>query len=59
MSEIIVIDTNIIVAALISNNQKILREIFNPKLKFISPKFVIVELFKHSAKIQKATKLSI
>lgn len=58
MSEIIIIDTNIIVSALISNNQKILREIFNPNLKFVSPKFVIVELFKHSAKIQKATKLS-
>jgi predicted nucleic acid-binding protein len=58
MSEIIVIDTNIIVSALISNNQKILRKIFDINFQFVSPKFVIVELFKHSPKIQTATKLS-
>jgi predicted nucleic acid-binding protein len=27
-------------------------------LQFVSPKFIIVELFKHAPKIQKATKLS-
>jgi predicted nucleic acid-binding protein len=58
MSEIIVIDANIVVSALISNNPQILREIFNSNLSIVSPKFVIVELFKHSARIQKVTKLS-
>jgi predicted nucleic acid-binding protein len=58
MSEIIVIDPNIVVSALISNNPQILREIFNSNLSIVSPKFVIVELFKHSARIQKVTKLS-
>ena len=58
MVEIIVIDTNIIISALISNSQRILQIIFNPNYLFVSPKFVIVELFKHSEKIQKASKLS-
>lgn len=58
MNEIIVIDTNIIVSALISKNQKILQDIFNPQMTLVSPKFVIVELFKHSPKIQQATKLT-
>jgi predicted nucleic acid-binding protein len=58
MIETIVIDTNIIVSALISNNQTVLRAIFDSNVLLVSPKFVIVELFKHSARIQKATKLS-
>ena len=58
MIETIVIDTNIIVSALISKNQSVLREIFNTTILLVSPKFVIVELFKHSPKIQKVTKLS-
>lgn len=58
MIEIIVIDTNIIISALISNSQKILQVIFSANYLFVSPKFVIVELFKHSFKIQKASKLT-
>lgn len=58
MIETIVIDTNIIVSALISNNQSTLRAIFDSNVLLVSPKFVIVELFKHSERIQKATKLS-
>ena len=58
MIEKVVIDTNIIVLLLISNNQKIIRALFNSAVIFASPRFVIVELFKHSPKIQKAGKLT-
>lgn len=58
MVEVIVIDTNIIISALISNSQRILQVIFNSNYIFVSPKFVIIELFKHSRKIQKASKLT-
>jgi predicted nucleic acid-binding protein len=58
MNEIIVIDTNIIISALISGSRKVRYLLVKGDLQFISPKFVMVELFKHAPKIQKATKLS-
>ncbi|MGI9056408.1 MAG: PIN domain-containing protein [Pyrinomonadaceae bacterium] len=58
MNEIIVIDTNIIISALISDSRQIRRTLARKDLQFISPKFIIVEIFKHAPKIQKTTKLS-
>lgn len=58
MIEIIVIDTNIIISALITDSRKIRRNLARKDLQFVSPKFIIVELFKHAPRIQKATKLS-
>lgn len=58
MNEIIVVDTNIIISALISDSRQIRRILARKDLQFVSPKFIIVELFKHAPKIQKATKLS-
>ena len=58
MIEIVVIDTNIIISALISDCRKIRRTLARKNLQFVAPKFIIVELFKHAPKIQKATKLS-
>lgn len=59
MSEfIVVVDTNIIVSALISGSRRIRRNLARADLQFVSPKFVLVELFKHAPQIQKATKLS-
>lgn len=58
MSKIIVVDTNIIVSALISNHRKIRQTFFNSDLQIAAPKFIIVELFKHSRKIQESAKLS-
>ncbi len=57
MNEVIVIDANIIISALISDSRQIRRILAGKDLQFVSPKFVIVELFKHASKIQKATKL--
>ena len=58
MNEIIVIDTNIVISTLISDSRKVRYLLVKGDLQFISPKFVLVELFKHAPKIQKATKLS-
>ena len=58
MSKKIVVDTNIIVSALISNSRKIRQFLSSKEYEFVAPKFVVVELFKHAPKIQKATKLS-
>ena len=58
MSEIIVTDANILISALISDNRQIRRTLARKDLQFVSPKFIVVELFKHAPKIQKATKLS-
>ena len=57
MNEIIVTDANIIISTLISGNRKIRRILSGKDLQFVSPKFIIVELFKYASKIQKATKL--
>lgn len=58
MSRIVVVDTNIIVSALISNSRNIRQMFSNKEFEFAAPKFIIVELFKHAPKIQIATRLS-
>ncbi len=57
MSEILVIDTSIIFSVLISNNRRIREILADKSILLVSPKFVIVELFKHSERIQKLAKL--
>ncbi len=58
MNEIVVTDANILISALISDNRHIRRTLARNDLQFVSPKFIVVELFKHAPKIQNATKLS-
>lgn len=58
MNEIIITDANILISALISDGQQLRRTLARKDLQFVSPKFIVVELFKHAPKIQKATKLS-
>jgi len=58
MNDVIVTDANIIISSLISDSRKIRRIVSRKDLKFVAPKFIIVELFKHAPKIQKVTKLS-
>jgi len=58
MNEIIVTDANIIVSTLISDTRRIRRILARRDLQFVSPKFIVIELFKHAPKIQKATRLS-
>ena len=58
MIKIIVVDVNIIISALISNSRRIRKILARSDVQFVSPKFIVVELFKHAPKIQKAAKLS-
>ncbi|MGI8468697.1 MAG: putative toxin-antitoxin system toxin component, PIN family [Pyrinomonadaceae bacterium] len=58
MDKIVVADANIIISALISDSRKIRRTLAKNDLRFVAPKFIVVELFKHAPKIQKATRLS-
>ncbi len=58
MNEIVVVDTNIIISALISGNERIIRILANPEIDFISSNFSLVELFKHSPRVQAKSKLT-
>lgn len=58
MSKAIIADANIIISALISGSHKIRRILAKNDLRFAAPKFIVVELFKHAPRIQKATKFS-
>lgn len=57
MAEYVVVDTNIIVTAIISRSPFVLDKLSNPNIVLVSPGFLIVELFKHSARIQKNSNL--
>ncbi len=57
MSEVVVVDTNIIIAALISGKEELLFTLGRPDISFISSNFTFVELFKHSPRIQEKSKL--
>lgn len=57
MSSLIVVDTNILISALMSDNQDIVRILSGPDDLFVSPNFAIVELFQHSPRIQEASSI--
>lgn len=49
----IVIDTNILISSLLKNGKKFRDIIYNPENEVFAPNFLIVEIFKHKAKIVK------
>ncbi len=57
MAEIVVVDTNVIITAIISGSPYVIRRLSDPAILLTSPKFIVVELFKHSPRIQKSTSL--
>lgn len=57
MSEIVVVDTNIFISALISRNADILRTLTDPNISFITTNYIVVELFEHSPRIQEKTRI--
>lgn len=57
MSELVVVDTNIIISALISGNENIIKTLSRPGVTFVSSNFAFIELFKHSPRIQDKSKL--
>jgi predicted nucleic acid-binding protein len=59
MSPFIVVDANRIFSWLIAGNQELRRTMTHrPGLKFVCPKYVLVELFKHKERIAAASGLS-
>lgn len=54
----VVVDTNVIITALISGDSNLLTKLLDSKLSLVSPKFIITELFKHAPKIFKQSNLS-
>jgi predicted nucleic acid-binding protein len=58
MAEIVVVDTNILITAIISSSPYVPTRLSDPNIIVASPKFVVVELFKHSPRIQRTTNLS-
>lgn len=54
----IVLDTNLLFAALLSRNADFRDTIFNPDYRFFTAKYLIVEIFKHKERIVKYSKAS-
>ncbi len=47
----VVVDTNVIITALISGDSSLLTKLLDSKISLVSPKFIITELFKHAPRI--------
>ena len=58
ISNSVVVDTNLIFSALIPNASKIREILFESKLTFYSPNFLITEIYRHKNKLLKSSKLN-
>ena len=54
----VIVDTNILFAAMRSANSRLRVILDRPDLKFYTPNFLVVEIFKHKEKILKKSKAS-
>ena len=54
----VIVDTNILFAAMRSANSRLRITLDRPDLKFYTPNFLVVEIFKHKEKILKKSKAS-
>lgn len=54
----VVVDTNLIFSALVSNSSKIREILFESNLTFYAPDYLITEIFKHKDKLIKYSRLS-
>ena len=54
----IVVDTNILFAALRSANRQTRRTLYQDDIEFFAPKFIIVEIFEHKERIVSKAKIS-
>ncbi|MBE0425847.1 MAG: hypothetical protein IBX72_04265 [Nitrospirae bacterium] len=52
----VVVDTNILFSAFLSENSQYRDLLFDEKYEFYSPNFVFLEIFKHKEKILKCKK---
>lgn len=56
--ESVVIDTNLVFSALIPKASKIRELLFDDKIKFLAPNYLISEIYKHKNKLTKISKLN-
>jgi len=56
-SQSVVVDTNLIFSALIPKASKIRELLFESKITFLAPNFLITEIYKHKEKLIKNSKL--
>ena len=54
----VVVDTNLIFSALVSNSSRIREILFESNLTFYAPDYLMTEIFKHKDKLIKYSKLS-
>ncbi|CAN5537832.1 PIN domain-containing protein [soil metagenome] len=57
MAELVVVDTNVIITAIISGSPYVIDRLSDPLISIAAPKSLIVELFSHSPRIQKTSNL--
>lgn len=57
-SKSVVVDTNLIFSALIPKSSKIRELLFESKISFFAPNFLISEIYKHKDKLIKNSKLN-
>ena len=58
MSELVIVDSNLVISALISKSEKILHTLSSPEIIFVTTKYLVVELFEHAPRIHEKTQLS-
>lgn len=58
ISNSVVVDTNLVFSALIPKASQIREVLFESKLTFYSPNFLITEIYKHKDKLIKSSKLT-
>ena len=54
----IIVDTNILFSAMLSNGSPLRQTLNNQDLEFLAPNFIFLELFKHKEKLLKLSKQS-
>lgn len=57
ISNAAVVDTNIILSALMSKSSGIREKLFDETMNYFAPNFIIIELYKHKEKLLKYSKL--
>lgn len=57
ISNAAVVDTNIILSALISKSSGIREKLFDETMNYFAPNYIIIELYKHKEKLLKYSKL--
>lgn len=58
MGDLVIVDTNIVISALISGNEDVLQKLSSPEFNFYSTHVLVVELFDHSPRIQEKSSLT-